>query len=228
MKGEAGSSTYGFYAMAFKRFVLSSLMAAFSLMAVSLAARADSLPMVGFGDSLMAGYGLNPGEGFPEKLQAALVARGHDVVITNAGVSGDTTSGGLARLDWSVPDGTRVVILELGANDMLRGVSPTIVEKNLDAMITRLKERGMVVVLAGMLSAPNMGEGYKAAFDAIYPRLAEKHGLTLYPFFLDGVAGDGSLIQEDGLHPTAAGIDKMVERFLPTMEKVLASLPVAG
>lgn len=224
MMGGAGFSTYGLFAMAFKRFVLSSVFAALSVMALSVSVRADSLPVVGFGDSLMAGYGLNPGEGFPEKLQVALKAKGHDVVITNAGVSGDTTSGGLARLDWSVPDGTRIVILELGANDMLRGVSPTIVEKNLDAMITRLKERGMVVLLAGMLSAPNMGEGYKATFDAIYPRLAEKHGLTLYPFFLDGVAGDRSLILEDGLHPTAKGIDRMVERFVPTMEKVLAEV----
>lgn len=213
--------------MAFKRFILSSMLALLSMMAVALQARSDSLPLVGFGDSLMAGYGLNPGEGFPERLQAALKSKGHDVVIANAGVSGDTTSGGLARLDWSVPEGTRVVILELGANDMLRGVSPAIVEKNLDAMIARLKQRGIVVLLAGMRAAPNLGAEYQAAFDSIYPRLAERYGLELYPFFLDGVAGNPSLIQEDGLHPTAEGIDRMVARFMPTIEKVLSGIAPA-
>src|SRR5690606_23290974 len=135
----------------------------------------------------MAGYGLSPGESFPEKLEAALRAKGHDVVIQNAGVSGDTTSGGLSRLDWSVPDGTGLVILELGANDMLRGVSPAITEKNLDAMIARLKARSIPVLLAGMLAAPNLGPDYQAAFDGLFPRLAEKHGLPLHPFFLEGV-----------------------------------------
>lgn len=205
--------------MAFKQ-----LAAAFLLLAAFVAApatAAEPFRIVGFGDSLMAGYGLGPGEGFPEKLEAALRARGHDVVIVNAGVSGDTTSGGLSRLDWSVPDGTQLVILELGANDMLRGIAPEITEKNLDAMIARLKERNIVVLLAGMRAAPNLGADYQAAFDAIYPRLAEKYGVTLYPFFLDGVVADQKLLLADGMHPSAQGVDHMVERALPTVEKML-------
>jgi acyl-CoA thioesterase-1 len=140
-------------------------------------------------------------------------------------VSGDTTSGGLSRLDWSIPDGTELVILELGANDMLRGIGPDITENNLDAMISRLKERNIAVLLAGMRAAPNLGPDYQAAFDAIYPRLAEKHGVPLYPFFLDGVAADRAYLLEDGMHPNAEGIDRMVERLLPTIEKLLAKRP---
>lgn len=193
-----------------------------ALLSLTVPGQAEPFQIVGFGDSLMAGYGLDPGQSFPEKLQAALREKGHDVVIANAGVSGDTTSGGLARLDWSVPDGTQLVILELGANDMLRGVAPEIAEKNLDAMLLRLKERGIGVLLAGMLAAPNLGPDYRAAFDGIYPKLAAKYGVPLYPFFMDGVAGDTTMIQPDGLHPTAEGIDRMVERILPTVERVLA------
>jgi acyl-CoA thioesterase-1 len=189
------------------------------------AARAEPLQIVGFGDSLMAGYGLQPGESFPEKLAVALRARGHDVVIANAGVSGDTTSGGLSRLDWSVPDGTRLVILELGANDMLRGVAPEIARQNLDAMLARLQARSIPVVLAGMLAAPNLGPDYGKAFNGIYPELAEKYGATLYPFFLEGVAASKDLLLDDGLHPNAKGIDAMVAAFLPTMEKALAAVP---
>jgi acyl-CoA thioesterase-1 len=147
-------------------------------------------------------------------------------------VSGDTTSGGLSRLDWSVPDGTQLVILELGANDMLRAVAPDIAEKNLDAMLAKLQERKIPVLLAGMLAAPNLGADYKAAFDAIYARLAKKYHVPLYPFFLDGVAGfpngvagDSKLILEDGLHPSAKGIDVMVERMLPMVEKLIAANP---
>jgi len=147
------------------------------------------------------------------------------VEVANAGVSGDTTSGGLSRLDWSVPDGTQLVILELGANDMLRAVAPDIAEKNLDAILAKLKARKIPVLLAGMLAAPNLGEEYKAAFDAIYPRLAEKYDVPLYPFFLDGVAGDPKFILEDGQHPNAGGIDVMVERILPTVEKLIAANP---
>ena len=173
----------------------------------------------------MAGLGLNPGESFPEKLEKALRAKGHDVVIANAGVSGDTSSGGLSRLDWSVPDGTQLVILELGANDMLRGVAPEITEKNLDAMISRLKEKRVTVLLAGMRAAPNLGADYQAAFDAIFPRLAEKYGVALYPFFLDGVAADPAYLLEDGMHPNASGVDRMVERVLPEVEKIIAANP---
>lgn len=196
------------------------------LLALSMipAAAAEPYRMVGFGDSLMAGYGLGAGQSFPEKLEKALRDNGHDVVIAGAGVSGDTTSGGLSRLDWSVPDGTQLVILELGANDMLRGIAPAITEKNLDAMLTRLKERNIAVLLAGMRAAPSLGQDYQLAFDAIYPRLAEKHGVTLYPFFLEGVAADPTFLLEDGMHPNAAGIDRMVENALPIVEQALADL----
>ncbi|RVC60007.1 arylesterase, partial [Mesorhizobium sp. M00.F.Ca.ET.038.03.1.1] len=166
---------------------------------------------------------LGPGQGFTDRLQAALKAKGLDVAVANAGVSGDTSSGGLARLDWSVPDGTRLVILELGANDMLRGLSPGIAEKNLDAMLGKLKQRKIPVLLAGMRAAPNLGADYQKAFDAIYPRLAEKYGVPLYPFFLDGVAGHADMQLEDGLHPNPKGVDIMVERILPVVEKAIAA-----
>jgi acyl-CoA thioesterase-1 len=207
--------------MGFKRFVLAALLAAMGLASGFAAAGAEPVRVVGFGDSLMAGYGLDTGQSFPEKLQTALVSKGHDVVIENAGVSGDTTSGGLSRLDWSVPDGTDLVILELGANDMLRGISPDLTRANLDAMIDRLKQRGIAVLLAGMRAAPNLGPDYQASFDAIYPDLAQKHALVLYPFFLDGVAAERSLLLDDGMHPNQAGIDTMVERFVPIIEPML-------
>lgn len=207
--------------MAFKQFFAAFAIGLAAVLAAP-AAMAEPFRVVGFGDSLMAGFGLGPGEGFPEKLEVALRARGHDVVIANAGVSGDTTSGGLSRLDWSIPDGTQLVILELGANDMLRGLAPDITEKNLDQMIARLKERKIAVLLAGMRAAPNLGSDYQAAFDAIYPRLAEKYGIPLYPFFLDGVAADQTLLLDDGMHPNATGIERMVERALPTVEKAIA------
>lgn len=214
--------------MTFKHAMRRLAVSVVALAALAGSAFAEPYKMVGFGDSLMAGYELAPGESFPDKLQAALKARGHDVVIANAGVSGDTTSGGLARLDWSVPDGTRMVILELGANDMLRGLSPERAEQNLDAMIVRLKERGISVVLMGMMAAPNLGADYGRAFDAIYPRLAEKHGLPLYPFFLDGVAGQTALQLADGMHPSAAGVDVMVERALPVIEQALGDQARGG
>ncbi len=187
-------------------------------------ARAETFTIVGFGDSLMAGFSLGPGEGFTDRLQAALRAKGHDVTVANAGVSGDTSSGGLARLDWSVPDGTKLVILELGANDMLRGVSPDITEKNLDEMLAKLKARKIAVLLAGMRAAPNLGADYQTAFDAIYPKLAAKYDVPLYPFFLDGVAGQPGLQIEDGMHPNPGGVDVMVEHILPFVEKAIAAV----
>ena len=191
--------------------------------AVAAAAVADPLKGVAFGDSLLAGYQLAPGEAFPERLEAALNEKGHAVEIVNAGVSGDTTSGGLARLDWSVPDDTDFVILELGANDALRGISPELSRQNLDRMIVRLKERGIDVILAGMLAPPNMGEDYAAGFNPIFPELAEEHGIPLYPFILDGVATQEDKLLGDGMHPNAGGVDEMVERFLPLMEDYIAS-----
>ena len=211
--------------MAFKFPLRLAFLAGLAILATAAAAKAEPYRIVGFGDSLMAGYGLDAGQSFPERLEKALREKGHDVVIAKAGVSGDTTSGGLSRLDWSVPDGTRLVILELGANDMLRGIGPEITEKNLDAMISRLKARNIAVLLAGMRAAPNLGPDYQAAFDAIYPRLAGKHGVAFYPFFLDGVAADRAFLLEDGMHPNAAGIDRMVEKMLPLVEKLIAAGP---
>jgi acyl-CoA thioesterase-1 len=192
---------------------------------LSQPALAEPYQIVGFGDSLMAGYGLQPGESFAEKLEKALKVKGHDVVVANAGVSGDTTSGGLSRLDWSVPANTKLVILELGANDMLRGVSPALTEANLDKMLSALKAKQAKVLLAGMRAAPNLGPDYQRQFDAIYPKLAEKYGVALYPFFLDGVAADKAYLLDDGMHPNAAGIDRMVERVLPVVERLMAAGP---
>ncbi|MBX5163628.1 MULTISPECIES: arylesterase [unclassified Rhizobium] len=200
----------------------------FTVIAVSLvfavAADARTINLVGFGDSLMAGYQLPPGDGFPEKLQAALKAKGLDVAVANAGVSGDTTSGGLARIDWSIPDGTDGVILELGANDALRGIPPEESEKNLDQMIARLKDRGIAVLLAGIMAPPNMGADYAARFNPIYQRLSEKHGLPLYAFFLDGVALDPGLKLEDGMHPNTRGVEIMVGKMEPAVTNFVEAI----
>ncbi|NEJ70111.1 arylesterase [Rhizobium phaseoli] len=200
----------------------------FTVIAVSLifaaAADARTINLVGFGDSLMAGYQLPPGDGFPEKLQAALKAKGLDVAVANAGVSGDTTSGGLARIDWSIPDGTDGVILELGANDALRGIPPEESEKNLDQMIARLKDRGIAVLLAGIMAPPNMGADYAARFNPIYQRLSEKHGLPLYAFFLDGVALDPGLKLEDGMHPNTRGVEIMVRKMEPAVTNFVEAI----
>lgn len=174
----------------------------------------DPIQIVGFGDSLMAGFELPETDGFPAVLQVALIAKGFNVSVANAGVSGDTTTGGLERLDWSIPDGTKLVILELGANDALRGISPKITRDNLDQMITRLKARNIAVVLAGMLAPPNMGTDYETAFNAIHPDLAAKHAVPLIPFFLNGVAGNSALQLQDRLHPNRQGVDVMVENAM--------------
>jgi acyl-CoA thioesterase-1 len=189
---------------------------------------ADKAPspvrIVAFGDSLTAGFRLAPGEAFPVKLQQALRARGYTVEVANAGVSGDTTAGGLARLDWAVPDGSQVVILELGANDALRGLDPATTRRNLDAIITRLKAKGAAVLLAGMRAPRNWGEDYSKRFDAIYPDLAKAHGLALYPFFLDGVALRPELNLDDGMHPNARGVDVIVQGILPHVEKLVKAV----
>ncbi len=188
-------------------------------------ARAEPVKLVGFGDSLMAGYQLPAADAFPVKLEKALREKGYEVEIANAGVSGDTSSAGLARLDWSIPEGTQGVILELGANDALRGIAPEQTEKNLDAMLTRLKERGIAVLLAGMLAPPNMGPDYGERFNGIYRRMAEKHGVALYPFFLDGVVTKANLQLEDGMHPNSEGVDVMVATMLPATEAFIKSIP---
>ncbi|MBL0374651.1 arylesterase [Rhizobium sp. KVB221] len=185
---------------------------------------AQTISIVGFGDSLMAGYELPPEEAFAAQLESLLKARGHDVTITNAGVSGDTTADGLARLDWSIPDGTKGVILELGANDALRGLSPEESQSNLDAMLTRLKQRNIPVLLAGMVAPPNMGADYEAKFNPIYKTLAEKYGVMLYPFFLDGVAMQPELQLKDGMHPNGQGTKRMAEKFLPVAEAFLKNI----
>ena len=178
--------------------------------------------IVALGDSLTAGFGLPREDAFPAKLEAALKAKGLAVDVANAGVSGDTASGGLARLDWSVPAGTDAVILELGANDALRGLDPKVTRAALEGILRRLKERGIAVLLAGMRAPPNLGADYVGAFDAIFPELAMEHDALLYPFFLDGVAADRALNQPDGLHPTARGIDAIVQRVLPKAEELVA------
>jgi acyl-CoA thioesterase-1 len=180
------------------------------------------LKIVALGDSLTAGYGLPDKDGFVPRLQAALAAEGSAVEIQNAGVSGDTASDGLARLDWSVPPDTNAVVVELGANDMLRGIKPEVTRQALDMILRRLTERHIAVLLCGMRAAPNLGAEYGQAFEGIYPALAAKYGVPLYPFFLDGVAGDLSLLQHDGLHPTAAGVDVIVKRIVPNVKELIA------
>lgn len=191
---------------------------------VATCSRAAERPIniVAFGDSLTAGYGLAANEAFPVQLQRALDAKGLAVNVVNAGVSGDTSAGGLSRLDWSVPDGTDAVILELGANDALRGFDPEITRTALDTMLRRLKERKISVLLCGMVAPPNLGAEYGRAFNSIYPDLAAQTGAILYPFFLAGVAADPKLNQRDGLHPTAAGVAAIVDRILPQVEQLIA------
>jgi acyl-CoA thioesterase-1 len=185
-------------------------------------AAAEPLKIVALGDSLTAGYGLPGDAAFPARLQKALEAKGRDVTIVNAGVSGDTTTGGLDRLAWSVPDGTDAVILELGANDALRGVDPDVTKATLDKILDRLSKRNIPVLLAGMQAPRNMGPEYVKAFDAIYPALASKYQVVFYPFFLDGVATDPKLNQGDGMHPNPQGVDVIVQHMLPSVEQLIA------
>ncbi len=189
-------------------------------------ARAQDAPpnIVVLGDSLVAGYQLAAGEGFPEQLQAALDKKGISAKIIGAGVSGDTSSGGLSRLDWSVPDGTDAVIVELGANDALRGLPPETTRQNLKSIIEGLQTRDIRVLLAGMMAPPNMGEDYAKAFNPIYQELAEEYGVPLYPFFLDGVAAEPNLNLEDGIHPNAVGIKVIASKILPYVERLIEDL----
>lgn len=201
--------------------LLTSLVA---LIVLLVPARAETLTILAFGDSLTAGYGLPPEQAFPVKLEAALRAKGHDVMIINGGVSGDTAGDGLARLEWSLGDEIDAAIVEFGGNDVLRGLPPDQAEQALDKILEFLKSRGLPTVLAGMLAPPNLGAEYGAKFNGIFPRLAEKHGALLYPFFLDGVAANARLNQADGLHPTAEGVDVIVARMLPVVEQLLAKV----
>lgn len=185
-----------------------------AILAATVAAAAPRI--VAIGDSLTAGYGLSQGEGFVPQLDAWLAENGHPAaVIVDMGVSGDTTAGGKARLDWALADGADAVIIALGGNDLLRGIDPAASRANLDAMLTALGARGLPVLLAGMMAPLNYGPEFKAEFDAMYPDLAEKHGAILHPFFLDGLVGEPGLFQGDGLHPNAKGVRRMVEAIGP-------------
>lgn len=190
----------------------------------ALADATKSVKLVVLGDSLSAGLGLPGQEAFPIKLQKALQAKGIAVDMTNAGVSGDTSSGGRDRLDWSVPDGTDGVIVELGANDALRGIDPDLTRKALTEIVQRLKARKIPVMLCGMLAPPNYGAEYAARFNSIYPDLAKQFDVPLYSFFLDGVAADAKLNQADGIHPTAAGVDIIVRKIMPTVEAFVGTI----
>ncbi|WP_144578218.1 arylesterase [Agrobacterium sp. DE0009] len=195
-----------------------------ALSVVSASAQERTLQLVGFGDSLMAGYQLPPTDSYTAQLEAALKAKGMKVTITNAGVSGDTSSGGLARAEWSVPDGTDGVILELGANDTLRGIPPEQTEKNLDAIISGFQKRNIAVLLVGIMAPPNMGDDYAKRFNPIFQRLAQKYSLPLYPFFLDGVVTDDALKLDDKMHPNTKGVAMMVEKSLPAVESFINTI----
>jgi acyl-CoA thioesterase-1 len=183
---------------------------------------AKPLRIVAFGDSLTSGYGLRSSQSFPVQLQKALRKRGHNVVVTNAGVAGDTTANGLERLGWAVPDGTDAVIVELGANDALRGIDPKVTRTNMEKIIAGLKERNIPILLAGMRSPANWGESYAEDFDAVFPELARANGLIFYPFFLEGVVLDAKLNQDDGMHPSGKGVAEIVKRMLPSVEELIA------
>ena len=189
------------------------------------AAGSGPVRIVVLGDSLVAGYNLKQGAGFPEVLQRRLRDSGWNVAITNAGVSGDTSADGLARMDWSIPDDAELVIVELGANDMLRGMDPDKTRKTLDTIFRRVKERGMGLVIAGMRSIDNYGPDFREKFDAIYPALAKQYDAPLFPFFMDGVYNRAELLLPDHLHPSPAGVEVMVDRFLPFIEPIVDAFP---
>jgi acyl-CoA thioesterase-1 len=203
--------------------LFAALFAASLLAAAPAGAQDETLEIVAFGDSLVHGYGLPEGEPFPAQLEAALHARGYDAVeVVNAGSSGDTSDSGRSRLSWVLSDSADAAIVVLGANDALRGIDPAVTRKNLDAILAALQEKGIATLLAGMKAPRNMGQDYVAEFDAIYPELAEKHGVLLYPFFLQGVAQDPDLNQSDGIHPNAEGVAVIVEHILPKVEQLIA------
>lgn len=189
------------------------------------AAPGKPIRILAIGTSLTQGYQLPPGKDFTAVLQERLKRDGHNVVIVNAGVSGDTSAGGLARLDWALSEPFDVAIVELGSNDALRGMKPAETEKNLDAILTKLKARNLKILFAGMMAPRNLGPDYAKEFDAIYPRLVKKHGVAFYPFFLDGVAGNLKMNQADGIHPNEAGTQVIVGKIAPFVAKLLTAPP---
>ena len=220
------SRSYGTLAVRVQRLAALALVTMFCALAPAGGFAATDVPVkiVVLGDSLSAGLGL-PGEAaFPARLAVALQAKGIAASVVNAGVSGDTASGGLGRLDWSVPEGAEAVILELGANDALRGTDPAVTRAALSDILTQLKKRGIAVLLCGMVAPPNYGADYAARFNSIYPDLAKSFGVPLYPFFLEGVATDARLNQADGMHPTADGLDIIVTNILPMVQAFLGKL----
>ena len=203
------------------------LWAVAAVLFAAAAAKAETVRLMAFGDSLTHGYGLAAGDTFPEQLEAALTAEGLDVLVINAGNSGDTTAAGRARLDWALADNPTAVILELGANDGLRGLDPAATYDNLDAIMDRLSAAGLPVLIAGMLAPPNLGREYGEAFNSVFPRLAEKYRVPLYPFFLDGVALVPELNQPDGIHPNAAGVAEIVRRIKPQVVELVEAAALA-
>lgn len=193
-----------------------------ALAALPLGAAAAPVTILALGDSLTAGLGLEQNQAFPAKLEAALKAKGIDAKVINAGVSGDTAVQGAARLDWSLTDDVQAVIVELGANDALRGLEPSQAGAALKEIVTKVRAKNLPVLVAGMRSPPNLGPDYGKAFEAIYAQFAGQDGVILYPFFLDGVAADAKLNQPDGMHPTAEGVDVIVARILPQVEALIA------
>jgi acyl-CoA thioesterase-1 len=192
-----------------------------AVLATASHAAARTLRLVALGDSLTAGYGLPPGKAFPDRIEAALRAKGWDVKVINAGVSGDTAANALARYDWSVPQNADALIVELGGNDMLRGMKPEATKTTLAAILDKARGAHLPVLLAGMRAAPNLGGEYAGEFSPIYSALAKSYDVSLYPFFLDGVAGDPKLDQLDGLHPNAQGVEIIVQKILPSVEALL-------
>ncbi|HEX4533601.1 MAG TPA: arylesterase, partial [Rhizomicrobium sp.] len=203
------------------RFNLVGFLAALVMLAVTPAIAAP-IKILALGDSVMQGFGLPPGTEIPVVLQAKLKAAGIDATIINAGVSGDTSAGGLSRLDWSLADHPDAAIVELGSNDALRGIAPAETEKNLSAILAELKAAHVPVLLVGMMAPRNLGPEYAKAFDPIYPKLAKQYGTLLYPFLLDGVALNPKLNQADGIHPNPAGVKIIVDRLLPYVKKLAA------
>jgi acyl-CoA thioesterase-1 len=213
-------SGYGRFAAAVNSLLIAILCASMAH-AQTAPVNGEPVKLAFLGDSLAAGYGVSPAQAIPAQLEAALRKQGRNVTVINHGVSGDTMAGGLGRIDWMLADKPDIVIVELGANDALRATDPASTERNLDAIITKLKEAGVTVWLAGMLAPRNYGPEYAQQFDGLYKRLADKHGVALYPFFLDGVAQDAKLNQADGIHPNPKGVDVIVERLLPFVTKNL-------